>query len=352
MEQFKNTMRTLWHTAYRVVTRRVFAAVMMCAVTLSMAFGLSVRSNVITVNDGDESRVVVTMHNDPHRVLSAAGVTLDEHDAISVDNNGATIDVDRAMAVEVQADGLSTLVHLTEGTVTDALNKAGVSVGAYDTVQPKPATTVEEGMLISVDRVAYEEYTVKKAVDYEVVYKYSAVLRPGQSKVRTAGVKGERTITYRNTIVNGKVVETTQVSDVVTKKPVNKVILKGTKLGTALSKAPFDIELDEGGQPVKYKKLLTGTCTAYTDDEGDSGSWTSTGKHVAVGLVAVDPRVIPYGTKMWITSADGSMVYGYAIAADTGGTLRSGRVLVDLFMDTLTECNAFGRRSMNVYILE
>jgi 3D (Asp-Asp-Asp) domain-containing protein len=100
------------------------------------------------------------------------------------------------------------------------------------------------------------------------------------------------------------------------------------------------------------KKLLTGTCTAYTDDEGDSGSWTSTGKHVAVGLVAVDPRVIPYGTKMWITSADGSMVYGYAIAADTGGALRSGRVLVDLFMDTLTECNAFGRRSMNVYILE
>ena len=152
--------------------------------------------------------------------------------------------------------------------------------------------------------------------------------------------------------MNGKVVETKRIGDAITKQPVNKIILKGTTLGTPVSKAPYNIELDEGGQPVKYKKLLTGQCTAYTNDEGDSGSWTSTGQHVKVGLVAVDPRVIPYGTKMWITSADGKMVYGYAIAADTGSAMRSGRVLVDLFMDTNAECNAFGRRNMNVYILE
>ena len=68
--------------------------------------------------------------------------------------------------------------------------------------------------------------------------------------------------------------------------------------------------------------------------------------------MAVNPKVIPYGTKLWITSADGKMVYGYAIAADTGGALLNGRVLVDLFMDTNAECKAFGRRNMNVYILE
>ena len=352
MEQFKNTMSALWSGIRHVVSRRVFAAVLMCVVTLSMVLSISVHSRVVTVNDGDECRVVVTVHQDPYQVLNTAGVQLEEHDEISVDTDSAVIDVDRAVAIEVQADGVSTVVHLTSGTVQDAITKAGVSVGKYDTVTPATTTNVGEGMLIKVDRVQYEEYTVKKVVDYEVVYKYSAVLRPGQSKVRTAGVKGERTITYRKTIVNGQVVETTQVSDVITKKPVNKVILKGTTLGTPMSKAPYAIELDEGGQPVKYKKLLTGTCTAYTNDEGDSGSWTSTGKHVAVGLVAVDPRVIPYGTKMWITSADGKMVYGYAIAADTGSAMRSGRVLVDLFMETNAECNAFGRRSMNVYILE
>ena len=244
MDSFKNKMSAIWSGIRHVVSRRVFAAVMMCVVTLSMVLSISVHSRVVTVNDGGESRVVVTMHQDPYQVLNTAGVQLEEHDEISVDTDSAVIDVDRAVAIEVQADGVSTVVHLTAGTVQDAIAKAGVTVGKYDTVTPASATNVAEGMLVKVDRVAYEEYTVKKAVDYDVVYKYSAVLRPGQSKVRTAGVKGERTITYRKTIVNGKVVETTQVSDVITKKPVNKVILKGTTLGTPVSKAPVNIELD------------------------------------------------------------------------------------------------------------
>ena len=352
MERFKNIMATVWHGTRSVLTHRVFAAVMMCAVTVCMVLSVSVHSRVMTVSSGDESHVVVTVHQDPHQVLSAAGARQEEPYTVMANTNSAAIDLDRAMAVEIQADGLSTLVHVTDGTVKDAIDQAGVSVGNYDTVSQKLTDTVTEGMLIEVDRVAYEDYTEKQAVNYEVVYKYSAVLRPGQTKVRTAGVKGERTITYRKTIVNGQVVETKKIGDTITKQPVNKVILKGTTLGTPLSKAPYNIELDEGGQPVKYKKLLTGQCTAYTNDEGDSGSWTSTGKHVKVGLVAVNPKVIPYGTKMWITSADGKMVYGYAIAADTGGALLSGRVLVDLFMDTNAECKTFGRRNMNVYILE
>lgn len=79
---------------------------------------------------------------------------------------------------------------------------------------------------------------------------------------------------------------------------------------------------------------------------------TSTGRPVAFGNVAVNPNVIPYGTRMYICSPDGSYVYGYAIAADTGGALMSGRVLADLFYETPAECYSFGRRTMSVYILE
>lgn len=342
----------IWTVLRRVLCSRVLAAVVMGMFTLSIALGVAVNSRTITVTDGEESRVVITMHEDPYRVLSSAGVTLDEHDTVDVNASGSAIDVNRAMAVEVRADGISTLLHMTEGTAADALEGADVTVGKYDTLNVKPDTPVSEGMLIQVDRVQYEEYKVTKPVDYEVVYKYTSVLKPGQTKVRTYGKEGVRTITYRKIIVNGEVTETEQVSDKVTTKPVNKVILKGTKLGTPMSKHPTGIELDEGGQPVKYKKCLTGQATAYTADGGDSGSWTSTGKHVAVGLVAVNPKVIPYGSKLWITSADGSLVYGYAIAADTGGACMRNKILVDLYMDTLAECNAFGRRNMNVYILE
>jgi len=351
MEPFKKQAAALWGKTRYVLTHRVFAGVVMCAVTLTMALHVSVNTRVVTVNDGEDSRVVVTMHEDPYQVLDAAGVELETGDEIAVDAESDVIEVERANVVEVKADGLTTLLYMTEGTVKDALKQADVSVGKLDTLNHKKNAPIKDGMLIKVDRVAYEEYKVTESIDYEVEYKYTGALRPGQSQVRTYGQEGERTITYRKLIVNGKVADTEKVSEKVTKKPVNKVILKGTKVGTPISKAPFDIELDEGGQPVKYKKVLTGQCTAYTNDAGDSGSYTATGKHVAVGLVAVDPRVIPYGTKLWITSADGKIVYGYAVAADTGSALRSGRVLVDLFMDTLAECNAFGRRNMKVYVL-
>ena len=65
--------------------------------------------------------------------------------------------------------------------------------------------------------------------------------------------------------------------------------------------------------------------------------------------MAVDKNVIPLGTKMYIVAADGSVVYGTAVAADTGVP---GENIVDLYYDTYQQCINFGRRTCNVYILE
>ena len=346
MERFKNTVSTVWSGICRVVTRRVFAAVVMCAVTVSMVLGISVNSHVVTVNDGDESRVVVTVHQDPYRVLNTAGVQLEEHDAISVDTDSAVIDVDRAMAVEVQADGLSTLVHLTEGTVKEAISKAGISVGAQDTVSQKLSDNVAEGMLIVVDRVAYEEYTVTEIIPHGTKYRYSAVLKPGKTRTEKAGSDGEKVITYRKTIVNGKATTTEKVGEKIVKQAVDTVVLKGSSYGTPISPAPFDIELDEKGQPVNYTKKFSGSCTAYA-----TGTRGASGMKLGVGTVAVNPKQIPYGTKLWITSADGKFVYGYAIAADTGGFIHSGKTIADLYMGSYKEACNFGRRNLNIYVI-
>jgi len=69
-------------------------------------------------------------------------------------------------------------------------------------------------------------------------------------------------------------------------------------------------------------------------------------------IVAVDPSVIPYGTRLYIVSTDGKRVYGEAVAGDTGGAMLSGKVLVDLFYENESDCYAFGRREVNVYILD
>ena len=346
MEQFMNTLRTAWDYTRRVVSRRAFAAVLMCVLTVSMVLSVSVNSHVITVNDGDESRVVVTVHQDPYRVLNAAGVELEEHDAISVNADSAIIDVDRAMAIEVQADGLSTLVHLTEGTVQDALSKAGVSVGAQDTVSQQLTDTIAEGMLIAVDRVAYEEYTVTQTIPHGTTYRYTAVLKPGKTRTESAGVDGEKEITYRKTIVNGKVTSTDVVGEKIVKQAVDTVVMKGASYGTPISPAPFDIALDANGQPLNYTKKFSGSCTAYA-----TGKRGASGMKLGIGTVAVNPAQIPYGTKLWITSADGKFVYGYAIAADTGGFIYSGRTLADLYMGSYEEACNFGRRDLNIYVI-
>ena len=66
--------------------------------------------------------------------------------------------------------------------------------------------------------------------------------------------------------------------------------------------------------------------------------------------LAVDPSVIPLGSKLYIETSDGGYVYGYATAEDTGGAIKGNKV--DLFFPTYNECMSFGRRSVKVYILE
>jgi len=68
--------------------------------------------------------------------------------------------------------------------------------------------------------------------------------------------------------------------------------------------------------------------------------------------VAVNPNVIPYGSKLFIKCIDNKFIYGYAIAADTGTSLINGVIAVDLFYDTLQECINHGIRSVDIFVLE
>lgn len=87
--------------------------------------------------------------------------------------------------------------------------------------------------------------------------------------------------------------------------------------------------------------------TAYTTG-GKVGTRTASGTQVRVGVVAVDRSVMPLGTKVYVVSNDGSYVYGFAVAEDTG--VRGN--IIDLYMDTYNECIQFGVRDCTVYILD
>ena len=345
MEQFKKVVARVWKSVCRTIGGRVFAAVLMCAVTLSTVMGVSSRALVYTVNDANGSRVMITLSDAPY-------LTLEGQDVMWVDTAVEPEEEEiPSMSVEIAADGLSTLLQVTdtEATMEQVIQQAGVTIGSLDRVSEDMDAPVTDGMLVQVDRVAYEEYTVTESIPYKTTYRYSGVLKPDSTKVDRAGRNGERVLTYRKSIVNGVVVSTEKVGDEVTKNAVNKVVLRGSSYGTPISQLPsgFDLELDAKNQPLNYSRKIYGSCTAYHGDHA-----TSTGRKPGVGVVAVDPREIPYGSILWVVSADGKFVYGYAVAGDTGGFIYNSNTVLDLYMDSVAEMNAFGRRNLNVYVIK
>ena len=334
----------------RLIKSRAFSAAVLAACSVAVITYVSVNMRVYTVIDGADSRVVLTLTDKPEKVVAAAGLTLNEGDELEAGQG--EISVNRAFDVQVTVDGSTSVLRMTGGTVGDALDLLGVEMSKDDTVNVTDDQELSDGRNITIERVGYKEYTKTETIPYETTVKYTNTLPKGKTKVHTAGKKGVKTYVYRDRYVDGELAETVLVSETVTTKPVNEVILKGTVTGTPMSKAPFDIELDDAGQPVNFKKVYTGKATAYTNEGGILSKWTASGRRAQVGVVAVDPRKIPYGTKLYIVSPDGSYVYGYAIAGDTGGGVRKGTLIADLFMDTVAECYQFGRRTMNVYILE
>ena len=345
-----NTVKTWAATALRVCKNRAVSAAALATAAIMLIVHLSVNLNVYTVKDGDFVRTVWTMDSQLKDIVEDAGVVLEEGDELFSD--GGAISVNRAFDVQITVDGSTSVVRMTGGTVADALEMLGVEYDENDTVSLTGDQEVGDGLSITVERVDYEEYTKTEAIPYQTITKYTNTIKKGVTKVWQKGKRGEKTYVYRDRYVDGELVETVLVSETVTQKPVDQITLKGTVAGTPMSPAPFDIPLDEAGQPINYKKMYTGLTTAYTNEGGILSEWTASGMRAQVGVVAVDPKKIPYGTKLYITSPDGSYVYGYAIAGDTGNRTRKGTLIADLFMNTVAECYQHGKRTMNVYVLE
>ncbi len=110
---------------------------------------------------------------------------------------------------------------------------------------------------------------------------------------------------------------------------------------------PASLTFDENGVPENYLYCIEGKSTAYY-----GGYMTATGSATRPGVVAVDPREIPYGTEMWIVSSDGRYVYGFARAEDTGGFIYWPKgATVDLYMNTYADCCVWGWRGVKIYVL-
>ena len=290
------------------------------------------------------------------QALEKAGIVPEDSDGVepSLDsevNKDTVIKVAPKCKISITADGKTTSQTVLQLTVKEAVENAGVILSDMDIVSPDPDSMVTDGMSITVKRVTVKEVKTTQAINFKSVEKETSDLYTGETKVSSEGKKGEKTITKQETYVDGKLQKTEVVGTEVTKKPQDKVTLIGTKQRPCSTVSENDAEgsfVDTDGNKVFYSSKIVGTATAYNESEG---SLTATGVPVYYGGVAVDPSIIPYGSKLYIASNDGQYIYGYATAVDTGGAMLSGAALIDLFYNSESECEQFGRRTVTVYIL-
>ena len=144
------------------------------------------------------------------------------------------------------------------------------------------------------------------------------------------------------------------INETVTRQPVNEIILVGTGEELAEnSKAPAigdGVIVTADGEVLTYSRKEKFRATAYTHTDSGCDMTTATGTQVRVGAIAVDPRLIAYGTRMFIVSNDGKYVYGIATAEDCGGGIKGDQV--DLYFPTTKECFQFGKRGVTIYFLD
>jgi len=261
-------------------------------------------------------------------------------------SDNLTVKVYKGKKLSITADGKTDIVYVPNGNVCDVLNQLGYKLSDDDILSVDKDSNIEDADSITIKRVTYRNETETQSVDFETVKKNSKDVDLGKTKVQTEGKQGEALVTKKCKYVDGKKVSSETVDTKITKEPVDKVVLMGTK-GSNVSN-PAGTFTDMNGNTVAYSSVVTGSGTAYT---APAGSLTATGVTAYHGGVAVNPNIIPYGSKLYIVSTDGSFVYGYATAVDTGGALMSGTAIVDCFYNTYDECVSFGRRNVNVYIV-
>ncbi|MDP2675874.1 MAG: G5 domain-containing protein [Dehalococcoidia bacterium] len=264
-----------------------------------------------TLHEGGFASVVFSSRPTVGLALVAVGSSFSRYDQVwpapdTPLTEGLHVFVQRATAVSLSVgSGRPATVHTHSNTVAELLAEQGVKLGNGDSVTPGPAVALIDGMTVAVTVVRSVTEGEDTPIPFETYYRDDSSRPEGEYAELQAGVDGyvrrEYSVTFQDGVEVGRVV----LSETVV-QPDNRIIAQGTAAVAAAVAAP-------AGDP-QCGRTLRVWATWYTAASAGGGS-TATGTTVRKGTVAVDPRVIPLGTQMYIPG------YGYGVAEDTGGAV-------------------------------
>lgn len=380
--------RSTQHPRRRAWLRRLIViAVLAAAVGALLSQTVFAQTSYI-ITDGDRVTAHRSYSSDPYEVLTEAGIELEEEDTYETGyaDGMNQITVRRMQMVTVINRGAQSVIGTYGETTGSLLARMGITPGTGDTLSCSSETQTYDGMTIELvhteTRIEEEDTTVP----YPVNYYEDPDLEPDAEIVLVAGQNGLTHVKSEVTYRNGKEVSRTVVQETVQTKPVTQLVIRGVdrtimeqpadpepaeqaapaaSSGTASGSSSSgssssggsrydgsaetdgNVIMTSSGESYTYVDVMTCSATAYTC-EGYVGH-TYSGTLARVGAIAVDPTVIPLGTKMYVVSNDGQYVYGYCVAEDIGGGIKGNKI--DLYFDTYAECWDFGVRMCTVYIL-
>lgn len=242
-------------------------------------------------------------------------------------------------SIAINDGGRITHCYTGAENVSQLLAEQNIVLDYNDVTRPSLVTTLTSGMCVEVRRIEVSEFRGRVPYDVPARTTRSSAVPRGKEIVVDEGRAGVKEVVRYVANVNGAQVAEHTLQSRVISTPVRRSVMVGT--GQPAGHIPGSVATPEGG------RVLIMEATAYAPDThscGKADGITAIGLRATYGIVAVDRRVIPMGTRLFVEG------YGYALAGDVGGAIRGNRI--DLCFNTHREAVRYGRRTVKVHILD
>ena len=300
----------------------------------------------VTVSVDGESSLATTRAKTVGAFLDEVGVEYDAHDLVTPAadaplEDGSTVLVRHAVPVELALDDEVVELDVIGSTVADVLVAAGLDAGAGVTTEPSLGCEIEPGMRVVVTDVFVRVVQEETEIAYSTETTSDPTIPTGTRAILVKGKPGVKLAVYKVVVADGVETERTLVTERITAEPVSELIGHGTMRSSGRVVASR-YERREFTPPTG--RTVEVEATGYAPNVDGVGTRTATGDRAGYGIIAVDPNVIPLGTKLYIPG------YGFGVAADTGGAIKGRRI--DLCYNTGPEAIQWGRRDVTITIIE
>jgi uncharacterized protein YabE (DUF348 family) len=309
----------------------------------------------VVINDDGSEIILKTKDLTIEEVISKNGINIRKEDNVYPDKEKLlsfketnNIIIKRAVLVTVIVDNKRLDIFTHNTIIKDIFEENQIEFGDEDILEgAKIDDSIYPGVTLRIIRVKEDLIKEEQILTFTVEKRPNQRLDQGIEKTVRQGKEGVKEFLYKVVYEDGELKSKELVKETIVIAPTNELVEYGTISKYTSSR----------GESFRYKQVLDMNSTAYTASFKDTGKGpdhphyglTYTGIKAKRGIVAVDPKVIPLGTKLYIEGVGKVADYGYALAADIGGAVKNN--MIDLYVETQKEADGWGIKKVKVYIL-